>query len=482
LSDSVSKFENMLEWIYPERWVSTPAGFVIAVAAGTGYYGLASLLPIKCPWLGEWDKLTVAALTALITLMTWFTVRNAYWRWGGNARVGICYDGIAAPMSDWVRTRQLLQDSVIGLGLGRRVCIRMLPARVAVSDVYRKKLQARYDFPLILIASISRSEDGTEVVQTDWKSDFHGDKAEEMRLDLNRFSKDHLNTIPGGVSKKDIFAHRARCLFDSLLYSLGVVSIAELRHTDGSAYLGALEKRLDQGQSDQKTPLPLVRLLWVRCQVVTSQYRNASPPGTDELEIAAQRMAEAIERVGHQFPGLYRVQTRNMFFLGRIAEARKLAESLLATPNLSAVDAAEGRLNLGVLLLFEGNWIRAAELLLDFTRRLKDPKNYYQTVPLLEFADIAADLGYQGSIFLQAYYRKLFAVELHRKDIFDEAEAWLKADRSRQALWDLYIGNRAAFVFEARALTNPAGPAPTQIQSRPSSKTRSKRKRGKKGG
>ena len=157
----------------------------------------------------------------------------------------------------------------------------------------------------------------------------------------------------------------ANSLFDILLLNLGVLEAVDGQPDVASACMRLLDSRIKNKFKIDQYPRKAIRWMDFRCLTTQSHYAGGSPPGPDSLNEAMEKCQIAIDRYLEEYPELYHIQARNLFFANRIDEALPLAtKSLEKAGNPFA--KATATLSIAVLHLLRSEFSTATNFFRDF--------------------------------------------------------------------------------------------------------------------
>lgn len=162
------------------------------------------------------------------------------------------------------------------------------------------------------------------------------------------------------------------------------------------------------------------------------------PGDTDSLQIAINNTERAIVLGGAQFPNIYAAQARNYFFAGNIDMSIQYNNRCItADPrDMCAV------LNDAVLMLICDDYELADARFRQFLSSSDAPQIDWRD--LIEFADVAFDMGYKNAVFIQCLYRGVLPGFTVPPALTESLVEWFGADAARKPLQHLYA-NRPRF-------------------------------------
>jgi hypothetical protein len=417
----------------PEQWVTFQGGWLFAIAATT-LCGPGILWATTLP---AWLDVLVVLLLFVLLFISWWLVRECYWRSGRDMKVAISFEGHRVPFDDLAATRREIASLAHSRDLKHRLSIRLFPPSMTKTTDDRSILKNKYHVSGVLLLTESPRTDNPSQTHTSITLD--GAFRKEVSRDFMDATKDHLARIMGSVgnsqSVDQLLRRRAEGIFEAILLILGLVSLTSVESDDASVFLYLLEKRLAQRFKEDEHPRLAVRWLDHLACLRASNYLGSNPPGEEGLIDAVQGCHVAIGRYGTQFPGAQAQLSRNLFFQSKLEEALDVIDGVIEC-NLKPKDKVVLVLNRAVLCLFLARWESSAcDLSTLFAMPESGDLNWKE---LVGFADCAMEMGHSPAIFIQALYRRILG-ELDSKDpLHAEVIAWLDSDRSRRKLKHIY--------------------------------------------
>lgn len=418
---------------YREQWVTRSGGTIIALSGGF----LAYLVAKSIDEIDLLLRLAIGAAGFIVFWIVWISGRALYFRRGRGSRIGISYEGYRVSLDDWAYTRSKLTELFQDGTLRQRVSLRLLPWNLCSTDVKLRRIQKKLGFSLILRVSASPN--------------IHNPDAQHLSMNFNAAFKaklsrefvdatlQHALAVASRSEKvhgvSDALNMRSQSLFDFLLLMLGVMDVVDGQVRDASPFLRLLESRIASRFAHDQNPRKAIRWMDSRSLTKCSHYPGALPPGPEVLDDAIQNCEEAIDKYGDDFPDLMHMQARNMYFVGRLDEALKLARSAMENA-LDGHEQATATLSMAFLHLVRSEFETAARHFSNFLSSGQVTK--FSWDDLVGFADSARAFGHEHAVFIQALYRRIrgdidFPPGLHL-----EVTDWLRADRSRSKLQLLY--------------------------------------------
>lgn len=417
---------------YREQWVTNRGGRIFSILVAIITYAVVNQINT----LNSNSPLLFSLLSLPLSWSIWFCLRAIYLRFGRRSKIGITYEGHRVPLDDWCYTRNKLYQLFKDGTLRKRVSLRLLPEKFCNSDLKRQNARDKYGYRLILKVVCSPNLNGIDIPTLSVSLDaINKEKLDkEFKDATNEHSLALINRTSKANNVQQALTMNANSLFDILLLNLGVLEAIDGQPDVGSECMRLLDSRIKDRFKIDEYPRKAIRWMDFRCLTTQSHYAGGSPPGPDSLNEAIDKCQIAIDSYLDEYPELYHIQARNLYFANRIDEALPLATKALETAGHPYAKAI-ATLSLAVLHLLRAEFTTATNFFRDFFELKQTSK--FNWKDLIEFADCSRDFGYEHAVFIQALYRKIDGSALDIQ-LENEVSDWLDADESRLQLLKIY--------------------------------------------
>lgn len=428
---------KLSELRHPELWITRRFAVTAALLSAM----TAFLCVFESPQKSVINLSLIPPCIAIAVVLCWLLGREVYWRSGTTRKLAVAYDGYRIPIDDWIRIRGELKHLCVSKNLISYVTIRLVTRMMVADEQTWGLTKKKYGFTALLNISHSPSvKDGSEPC---WSFSFNATTRNAFVTELQELASASQGEafiskvgVPRSASLSELLQFRARHLFEVVLLSLAIIEFTERKWAPAIAMLGVLDQELSRNSPAGKNPRRLVRLLRALCLSAGSAYPANAVPLQGELQRISRDSQEAVDKYGEEFPFLYNRQARNLFFLGELNEALRLANKSVDSNN-EEVHKTCGLLNVAVLHLLLDHYKDAAAALRAF---LASDSIFVFTWPdLIDFAELARH-KYPQAIFLCGLYRKIFDPRDIHPLIQVDVEAWLKEEQARKELETIYRG------------------------------------------
>ncbi|QYK48315.1 MAG: hypothetical protein KF838_00340 [Phycisphaeraceae bacterium] len=454
-----------MSWLADAHAIARPMLLLLRTAEGwlTWRAGLILVGLLSCfapAWLyvdwsaqhspkSEFPLLTVLAWYAAgftILLATWIVAREVYWRTGRGTRIAVSFASHHVDPSDLLIVRKTFDNIGRSSRCATYMSFRAFPTSPSSTTADQKRIAARYKFALSLRVSVSPITKDSATYHYTVDAMVASQKLDaKFRESITRLIQ-HLGIEPAGPSSvMNDLRRRAEWLHEAVLATLGMVAVCERRLADAGNILEYLDSALSRRLPADDDRRQYIRHMCCLCLMETSWYPGTGPGGTDQLQRAIADAHRAIQLCDSEFKWVYATQARNYFFAG------DLEKSIGCNNKCLQIDPNESQavLNHAVLMLLTDKYVDAADTFRRYLSSPDAPQTDWRD--LIDFADVASEMGHENAIFIQCLYRGVIPGFTIPTTLTASLEAWLDASAERKPLRQLYA-NRPRY----KRLAQPA--------------------------
>ena len=332
--------------------------------------------------------------------------------------------------------RRELSSLCATVGSDHKIHLKLFPSETTRREAAWEKAERRYGIPILLRVSASPALGKSD--EPLWEFTLRARYGQAIAHDFANALGIHCTALSirrRPASLKAALSMQAANFFDFLLLHLGVIDYTNSREESAAAFLQHLDDRIKDRFPVTSDPRRTVRFMRALCLSRKPVYPGNQPPEAEELLLATDQCARCASEYGDEFPGVYNVLARNLFYTRDLERALQMTEKAISLAHREPTVFAVASLNRGVLKLFVGDYGAAAVALAAFFQ-LPESRTAFDWNDLAGFAKFAQEYGHKDAIYLRALYSR-FATGEVGPDIRSAVMKWIAADAARNQLGTL---------------------------------------------